>query len=98
PRDERAADYYTRVTILFDDSASHDKLLARMEAGAEITSTRAATDDGRGTDIQARLNAGGIPMFVDTPGADLRVIAAGDRPKLEAGQALIGLVDRKPMT
>ena len=31
--DGQAADFYTRVPVLFDDSATHDKLLARIEAG-----------------------------------------------------------------
>ena len=34
--DERAADFHTRVPVLFDDSANHDNLLARIEAGGEI--------------------------------------------------------------
>jgi hypothetical protein len=69
--------------------------LARIEDGAEITTTDAATEEGPKIDIQARLNAGGIPMFVNTPGEDFRIVAAGDRPELEAGQELIGLVDGK---
>ncbi len=35
-------------------------------------------------------------MFVDTPGEDFRIIGAGDRPELEAGQELIGLIDGMP--
>ena len=37
------------------------------------------------------LGANGIPMFVLTPGMELAVVAAGDRPELEEGQELIGL-------
>ena len=33
-------------------------------------------------------------MFVPTPAKDLRVLAAGDRPPLEAGQELIGVIKR----
>ena len=84
-KDEQAADFYTRVTVLFDDTASHDELLARIEGGAEVTVTKATTEE-----------AGGMPMFVNTPDKDFRVIAAGDRPKLESGQELIGLIDAKP--
>ena len=94
-KDKQAADFYTRVTVLFDDSASHDELLARIEAGAEIAITEAATNEGGELDIQS---AGGMLMFVNTPGQDFRVIAAGERPRLEAGQELIGLVDGKAMT
>ena len=74
-KDGRAADFYTRVTALFDGSATHDLLLAGIEAGAEITITKAATEE-----------AEGIRMFVHTPDKDLRIIAAGDRPTLEPGR------------
>ena len=84
-KDEQAADFYSRVTVLFDDAASHEELLGRIQAGAEITITKAAT-----------AQVEGIRMFVHTPGKDLRIIAAGDRPKLEAGQELIGLIDGMP--
>jgi hypothetical protein len=40
--DERTADFYTRAQVLFDDSASHDELLSRIKAGAEITEAPAA--------------------------------------------------------
>ena len=33
-----------------------------------------------------------LPMFVHTPGKDLRVLTAGDQPDLEAGQELISLI------
>ena len=36
--------------------------------------------------------AAGLPMFVHTPGKDLRVLAAGDHPTLGIGQEMIGLV------
>ena len=28
-KDKQAADFYTRVSVLFDDAASHDELLAQ---------------------------------------------------------------------
>ena len=43
--DGRAADFYTRVPVLFDDSATHEQFLARIEAGGEITVAEA--DAGR---------------------------------------------------
>ena len=89
----QAADFYTRVPVLFDDSATHDELLARIDAGGVIGVTQAAGANG-GTDPRARLGADGIPMFVLTPGKDLHVLAAGDRPPLKPGQELIGLSKR----
>ena len=35
--------------------------------------------------------AAALPMFVLTPGKDLRVLTAGDQPDLKAGQELISL-------
>ena len=89
----RATDFYTRVPVLFDDAATHDELLARIEAGGEIAVAQAAGGND-GTDIGARVGATGIPMFVLTPGKDLQVLAAADRPPLKPGQELIGLIKR----
>lgn len=92
--DERTADVYTRARVLFDDSASHDELLSRINAGAEIAVTEApaagatAEHDGAG-----RANA--LPMFVLTPGHELRILTAGDRPDLQVGQELISLTERQ---
>jgi hypothetical protein len=36
--------------------------------------------------------AAALPMFVHTPGKDLRVLTAGDQPDLTVGQELIGLI------
>ena len=58
---------------------------------ARSPSPSAAGANG-GTDRRARLGADGIPMFVLTPGKDLHVLAAGDRPPLKPGQELIGLI------
>ena len=91
--DGPTATFYARVPVLFDDSATHDKLLAQIEAGAEIGVAEAAAAAGANghTDLDARLGPDGMPMFVLTPGKSLHVLAAGDRPPLEAGQELIGL-------
>jgi hypothetical protein len=93
-KDARAGDFLTRVPVLFDDSASHDELLARIEAGAEIAVAEEPAGAAGETDVHARLGADGMPMFVHTPGKDLRVLAAGDEPALKAGQELIGLVEQ----
>ena len=89
--DERAGDFYTRATVLFDDSATHEKLLAQIKAGGKITVTEAPANGKK----RAGDGAGGaadLPMFVLTPGKDLQVLAAGDHPTLGIGQELIGLV------
>ena len=92
--DGRAADFYTRVPVLFDNAATHDELLARMEAGGKIVVAEPPAGANGKTDIRTRLGATGMPMFILTPGKDLHVLAADDRPPLHAGQELIGLVER----
>ena len=90
-KDERTGDFYTRATVLFDDSASHEELLAQIKAGGKITVTEAPANGKKGTGNGAG-GAADLPMFVHTPGKDLRVLAAGDHPTLGIGQELIGLV------
>ncbi len=91
PKEDATADFYTRTTVLFDKSASHDELLAQIKAGAKITVTEAPANGKKGTGNGAGP-AADVPMFVHTPGKSLDVIAAGDHPTLEVGQELIGLV------
>ena len=93
-KDERTADFYTRAQVLFDESASHDELLARIKAGAEVTVTDAPPAGKNGKDNGAG-RAVALPMFVHTPGKDLRVLTAGEHPDLKPGQQLIGLSNRK---
>ena len=68
PAKDKRADFYTRVPVLFDDSADHDKLLARIEAGAEITAAEApaprSAEDGNG----ARRRADGCRCSYSLPG------------------------------
>jgi NhaP-type Na+/H+ or K+/H+ antiporter len=90
-KDERAADFFTRVPVLFDGSASHEELLARIEAGAEIAVAKGPAGTSGETDTRAALGADGTPMFIHTPGRELRVLTAGDEVTLKAGQELIGL-------
>ena len=90
----RTADFYTRVPVLFDQAANHDELLARINAGREIALAEAPAGANGDTDIQARFGATGMPMFVLTPGSELHVLAADDRPPVRAGQELIGLIKR----
>ena len=88
--EHRAAGLLARAPILFHDSATHGELLARIEAGGDISVAEPAGANG-GTDRGAGLGANGIAMFVHTPGRKLDVVAAGDRTELHEGQELIGL-------
>ena len=90
--ERRVAGLLTRAPILFDDSATHEELLTRIEAGAEISVAEPAGANGE-KDPRAGLGANGIAMFVLTPGRKLDVVAAGDQPELHEGQELIGLRD-----
>lgn len=89
-KDEQTADFYTRAQVLFDDSASHEELLARINAGGKITVTEAPENGEKSGNGPGE--AADLPMFVHTPGKDLQVLVAGDHPTLEVGQELIGLV------
>ena len=93
PTAGQTADFYTRTQLLFDASASHDMLAARLQAGAEITGVAAPTTGE--TDVVARLGLTGIPMFIYTPGKYLHILTETDRPPLTPDQDLIGLADGK---
>ncbi len=90
-KDGPTAAYYTRAALLFDASATHDLLEARIDAGAKIAvaTTPAEGEAGIGDGLGAVI----FPMFVHTPGKNLRVLTVGDQPALEAGQDLIGLIE-----
>lgn len=90
PPSGRAASFLARVPILFDDSATHEALLTRIEAGGEISVAGPAGANG-GNDPGAGLGSDGIAMFVLTPGKKLDVVVAGDRTEPAEGQELIGL-------
>ena len=90
--EDRAAGLLVRAPILFHDSATHEQLLTRIEAGGEISVAEPAAANA-GTDPRAGLGANGIAMFVHTPGRKLDVVAAGDQTELHEGQELIGLRD-----
>ena len=88
--ERREAAFLTRVPILFDSSATHDELLARIQAGGEISVIEPTGANG-GDDRPAGIGANGLAMFVHTPGKELAVIVAGDGTELKDGQELIGL-------
>ena len=88
----RAADFYTRTQLLFDASATHDLLAARIKAGDEIAVSNQNPAGHAG--VNGSLGTDGIPMFIHTPGKHLRILVAGDKASLESGQELIGLTKR----
>ena len=92
--DDRRADFYTRATVLFDDSARHDELLSRIKAGAEITVSRSA--GGReGWKGRRRRQRPRCRCSYTHLGKDLRVLTAGDTPDLMTGQELMSLIERQ---
>ena len=91
PKGDGTGDFYTRTTVLFDHSATHEQLLAQIKAGDKVSFT-AAPASGKESAAVGAGSAADLPMFVLTPESELQVIAAGDHPTLEVGQELIGLV------
>ena len=77
-------DFYVRSRVLFDESATHDELEARLEQGAAVDALKVGLKD------QAEVGEGAIAMFVRSPDK-LRVVTAGDAPKLAPTDELIGL-------
>jgi NhaP-type Na+/H+ or K+/H+ antiporter len=90
-KDERTADFLTRVPLLFHASANHDELLARIDAGAVIAVANVPAGASGEPDVHTGPGTAVMPMFVHTPGRDLRVLTAGDEPSLKTGQELIVL-------
>ena len=94
-KDDQTRDFYTRATVLFDDSANHDELEAQIKAGGKITVTEAASEreeERRRADGPAHvhLHAGHLPRCDrgrGSPGA--RRWPGADRH----GQALLRLVE-----
>ncbi|MGZ4287463.1 MAG: hypothetical protein ACXVHB_24760 [Solirubrobacteraceae bacterium] len=89
----RAADFYTRVPVLFDDSATHNELLdgsrlvTRSQSPAcqrERTRNAPPRSPGCRWDPDARTYSWEGPAR----------LAAGDRPPHEPGQELIGPIKR----
>ena len=77
-------DFYVHSRVLFDESATHDELEARLKRGAVVD---ALTEGPEG---QAEASEGAIAIFVRSPDK-LRVVTAGDAPKLAPTDELIGL-------
>ena len=77
-------DFYVRSRVLFDESATHDELEARLEQGAVVDALKV------GSEGHAEVGEGAIAMFVLSPDK-LRVLTAGDAPKPDPGDELIGL-------
>ncbi len=77
-------DFYLRSRVLFDESATHDELEARLEQGAVVDALKV------GLESHAEGGEGAIAMFVLSPDK-LRVLTAGDTPNPGPGDQLIGL-------
>ena len=77
-------DFYVRSRVLFDDSATHDQLEARLGQGAVV--------DGLKVDSEHRpaVDDGAIAMFVLTPDA-LHIVVAGEGAEPGPGDELIRL-------
>ena len=54
----QAADFYTSVPVLFEDSATHDEPLARINAGGVIVVAQAAAANGERTPALASARMG----------------------------------------
>ena len=65
-KDDGTGDFYTRTTVLFDHSATHEQLLAQIKAGGKITVTEAPASGKKRTGDGAG-GAADLPMFVLTP-------------------------------
>jgi len=74
--DGETSDFYTRVSVLFDQRATHDALATRIESGARVRVVEESV---------------GLPMFAHRPGVHLRVVVAGDHLELQAEEELICL-------
>ena len=77
-------DFYVRSRVLFDESATLDELEARLEQGAVVDVLKV------GFESHAEGGEGAIAMFVLSRD-ELHVLAAGDAPKPDPGDELIGL-------
>ena len=77
-------DFYVRSRVLFDESATHDELEARLEQGAVVDALKV------GSEGHAEGGEGAIAMFVLSPDK-LRVLTAGEAPNPDPGDELIGL-------
>ena len=77
-------DFYVRSRVLFDDSATHDQLEARLGQGAVV--------DGLKVDSEHRpaVDDGAIAMFVLTPDA-LHIVVAGEGAEPGPGDEVIRL-------
>ena len=78
-------DFYVRSQLLFDNSMTHDELESRLAQGA-VVDDMTVDSDGR-----AVMSDGAIAMFILSP-EELHILVAGEAPKLDPGDGLIGLV------
>ncbi|MFA9400964.1 MAG: cation:proton antiporter [Acidobacteriota bacterium] len=77
--------FYLRAKVLFDESATHQELAARLEQGTRIESVKV------GPKGEAEIDEEMIAMFVLGAEEELRIMVAGDEPELVPDSELIGL-------
>ena len=77
-------DFYVRSRVLFDESATHDELEARLKQGVVVDALKV------GSEGHADVGEGAIAMFVLSPDK-LHVLTAGEAPKPNPGDELIRL-------
>ena len=77
--------YYLRAKVLFDESATHEELAARLEQGARFESVKV------GPKGEAEIDEEMIAMFVLGAEGELRIMVAGDEPELVPDSELTGL-------
>lgn len=81
--EEDESGFYVRAQVLFDRSATHDQIEARLAQGSEV---------GVKPGGQVDVGEGVIPMFVLKAGEDLQIVTAEDKQQLEPGDELVALL------
>ncbi len=76
---------------LFDEKATYDNLLARLESGAVVKSSP-ITEEFSFEDFRSRYGDSALPLFLVTDTGELRVFTTDSRPTPRAGQTMISLV------
>lgn len=76
---------------LFNEEATYDYLMARLDNGAVIKSNR-MTEEFDFDDFQSKYGDSAMPLFLITDTGDLRVFTADSQPTPRVGHLLISLV------
>lgn len=76
---------------LFNEEATYDYLMARLDNGAVVKSNR-MTEEFDFDDFQSKYGDSAMPLFLITDTGDLRVFTADSQPTPRVGHLLISLV------